>query len=102
MPDGFALGSLLVAREYSKKMLISLSIVLALATPVGAIVSYYLLKGLAANAGLFLGMSSGLFIYISTAHMLPEAHHARPPAHLQISSSFIIGILLGFTPMFIK
>ena len=102
LPDGFTLGSLLVAKEYSKKMLLGLSFVLALATPVGAIFSYYLLKGFSVNAGLFLGLSSGLFIYISTAHMLPEAHHARPPAHLQISSSFIVGVILGLGPLLIK
>lgn len=98
IPDGFALGTLLIAKKHTKRSLLGLSFLLALATPVGAILSFYLLKGLSLNAGLFLGLSAGTFIYISTAHMLPEAHHAKAEAHMQISSSFIAGILLGLLP----
>lgn len=46
----------------------------ALTTPIGAFVAYPLVSGLGQRSlGLLLGFVSGVLIYISAAHLLPEA-----------------------------
>ncbi|MFB1064708.1 ZIP family metal transporter [Natrinema sp. H-ect4] len=46
----------------------------ALTTPIGAFVAYPLVSGLGqSDLGLLLGFVSGVLIYVSAAHLLPEA-----------------------------
>ncbi|QSG11104.1 putative divalent heavy-metal cations transporter [Halapricum desulfuricans] len=46
----------------------------ALTTPIGAFVAYPLVSGLGSDElGLLLGFVSGVLIYVSAAHLLPEA-----------------------------
>ncbi|WP_336037322.1 ZIP family metal transporter [Halobacterium yunchengense] len=46
----------------------------ALTTPIGAFVAYPLVRGLGpSQLGLMLGFVSGVLIYVSAAHLLPEA-----------------------------
>jgi ZIP family zinc transporter len=46
----------------------------ALTTPIGAFVAYPLVSGLGrSHLGLLLGFVSGVLIYVSAAHLLPEA-----------------------------
>jgi ZIP family zinc transporter/zinc and cadmium transporter len=47
----------------------------ALATPVGAVLAYFLLRGVSNELiGLALGFSAGTFLYISASDLVPETH----------------------------
>lgn len=76
--DGVALASLLLASGRSWRRTLQLSALLALMTPVGALITVPLLAGLSQPAmALLLGLSGGSFIYIAMADILPELHKSH-------------------------
>ena len=89
--DGLALSSLLLMAGQTRTKTILSSIAIAIATLLGAVLSYSLL-GLSPPPVLLsslLGISGASFIYISTSDLLPELHRERELSH-------IIFLLLGF------
>lgn len=74
-------------------------LVAALTTPVGAFIAYPLVQQLSNDIlGLALGFVSGVLIYVSASHLLPEAseHEKR-----HSTFAFIAGIVFTFVMMFI-
>jgi zinc transporter ZupT len=88
--DGLALSSLLmIAGETRKKTILS-SIAIAIATLLGAVLSYSLIgSSPPILLSSLLGISGASFIYVSTSDLLPELHRERKFSHL-------IFLLLGF------
>lgn len=75
VPDGFCLGALLQCKGYKPKSAGTLLGAFSLATPLGALLTYYGLRfGGTVDTGLALGLAAGSFLYVATADMLPEAH----------------------------
>jgi zinc and cadmium transporter len=76
--DGFTLTSLLQAAGYPKAKRWALSLVLALATPLGAFLSFYSAGPLPGAAiGAVLGVATGSFLYVGAADLLPRLHEAH-------------------------
>ncbi len=78
LPEGaFTYGLLIANGEKELKSLI-IGWIVALATPVGTVITFILLRGLGPNIlGFMLALSAGTFIYVGTADLLPQIHR-RP------------------------
>lgn len=73
-------------------------VVAALTTPIGAFVAYPLVSELGrAHLGLTLGFVSGVLIYVSAAHLLPEAT-AHEKKHSTLT--FLAGVALALFIVF--
>lgn len=89
-PEGLAASSLLLATNYSKrKILIFLSLI-AIATPVGAILTNLFLGTVnSLFLSLALGISAGTFIYIGSTDLIPHLHKKM---NKKVFFSFLIGV----------
>ena len=83
-----------------KKAGIYAFLVAALTTPIGAFIAYPLVRNLSNDIlGLALGFVSGVLIYVSASHLLPEA---REYEKKHSTLAFIIGIIFALFIMFTK
>ncbi len=90
--DGLTRTSLLHTAHYYKLKEISLSLLLATATPIGAILTYIGAAHLTNLAiGIVLGISAGSFLYVAAADLLPRLHESKDRYNLVY---FLIGILI--------
>ncbi len=87
LPTTFSLTSILLFRHYSKRVIVLFLSLFSLATPLGTIVAYVLLK----NQGEHLvtaaiTISAGTFLAIATSDLLPELHpeHAGGNGYLNL------------------
>lgn len=75
--DGVTLVSLLLHSGRSPRAALKYGLLLAAATPAGALVAAPLLRGLPPGTEAFLlGLSGGSFLYIAMADILPRLHKA--------------------------
>jgi zinc and cadmium transporter len=95
--DGLALTSLLRAAGYSRTKEWLLACLLALATPVGALLSFRWSGPLPSVAmGAVLGVATGSFLYVGAADLLPRLHQAHDR---QCLAFFLLGlVVVGVLP----
>jgi ZIP family zinc transporter/zinc and cadmium transporter len=75
IPDGLSVSTIMLHSGFTKKEASKGSSFVALATPVGAVLAYFLLRGVSSEMiGLALGFSAGTFLYISASDLIPETH----------------------------
>ncbi|MDO8507878.1 MAG: ZIP family metal transporter [bacterium] len=75
IPDGISVSSIMLHSGFTKKDTSRNSSLVAIATPIGAILAYFLLRGVSNDwIGLALGFSAGTFLYISASDLIPETH----------------------------
>jgi len=99
LPEGiFTFGILVHSHLSIKKSIIYTSLV-ALATPVGAIISYFAIKSI---EPLFLGnmlaFAAGTFIYIAASDLIPQTHKVSRKANVPfvLAGSVFIMIIATF------
>lgn len=98
--EGVITFSFLVTGGVSKKKAILYAfLVAALTTPVGAFVAYPFVKDLSDPVlGLALGFVVGVLIYISAAHLLPEAgEHEKEHSYAAFLSGVILSLLIMYS-----
>ncbi len=93
---GVALASLLLKSGRDYRRTFWLSLVKALMTPLGALITAPLLAGVSQpTMALLLGLSAGSFIYIAMADILPELHkHKEPLAQLIYPFGYAVAYLI--------
>jgi zinc and cadmium transporter len=75
MPDGMSITSILLAAGWSRRKVALLSLLFSLTTPAGALLAYAFLRALSPeNIAVAIGISSGTFLAIATADILPQVH----------------------------
>jgi len=75
MPDGISITSILLSVGWSRRKVALLSVLFSLTTPAGALLAYLFLRTLSPeNIAIALGISSGTFLAIATADILPQVH----------------------------
>ncbi|RJO62303.1 ZIP family metal transporter [candidate division WS5 bacterium] len=75
IPDGLSVATIMLHSGFSKKDTSRNSTFVALATPIGAILAYFLLRNVSNDfIGSALGFSAGTFLYISASDLIPETH----------------------------
>ena len=87
-PAALALSSLLVkGKEYTKKKILLSMFIFALATPIGALVAFFVFQGLdnyiIATA---LGISAGTFLFISIGDLLPTVYEEHEKGYKNLVS----------------
>ncbi|MFA5866406.1 MAG: ZIP family metal transporter [Actinomycetota bacterium] len=98
VPEGvFTYGLLIASHEPERKSLI-ISWIVALATPVGTLLTYSALQGLGPDVlGIMLALSGGTFVYVGTADLLPQIHRRPNVKALSIMlAGVIFVVLLGY------
>jgi zinc and cadmium transporter len=93
-PSALSLTGILIEGGYKKKKIIQLAVIFALTTPVGALLSFFILKNL--NEVIIawaIGISAGTFLCIATSDLLPLVHQQNKKKHLNLLS-LITGLLI--------
>ena len=99
--EGVITFTLLLKSGFSvKKSAVVAFFVAALSTPVGALVAYPAISRVSdSTLGLTLGFVAGVLIYLSAAHLLPEAEEGNKK---HSSLAFFLGVSLALLLMFIE
>lgn len=74
-PEGTTTMSILLHSQIKKSKAIFYAILVAIATPIGAIASYFAFNNINETfLGMALGIAAGSFIYIAASELIPEIH----------------------------
>jgi zinc and cadmium transporter len=94
-PAALALSSILVkSGEYSRNKILISMVIFALATPLGAILSGHILKGLDEYVVVTaLGVTAGTFLFISIGDLLPTVYEEHEKGYKNLAS-LCLGILV--------
>lgn len=103
-PEGLTSGALLILLGYSRKKIFFLIFLVAVATPVGAILSFFSIgffnpDSIIPFLSSFLGLAAGTFIYVGVADLLPHSHRIKD---LKVTLIFLSGVLLIIIGHFLK
>ncbi len=91
-PEGITTTGILIYTKTERRKLIFYSILVAIATPIGALISYVLLKNISGVIlGALLSLAAGSFIYIATADLIPETHKV---SNIKNTFVFLSGVLI--------
>ncbi|MEM7819922.1 MAG: ZIP family metal transporter [Candidatus Aenigmatarchaeota archaeon] len=90
-PEGLVTTSLMLGTKYSKKIAFLSSFIVAIATPIGAIVTLIFLPSVPQYIiGVGIMFTAGTFIYVGTSDILPRIHKK---SDWSIILTFLIGFL---------
>jgi len=94
IPDGIAIASILFFAKELKKTVINYSILISSVTPIGTLITLFLIHDISAKmVGGLLAFSSGFFTYIAASDLIPQTHKERG---FQNFLYIIIGIAIMF------
>lgn len=99
-PEGLSIMGLLFHAGFTRKRGLIYSIIVALATPVGAVASSLLLRGIEPHLlGALLGAAAGSFLYIAASDLIPQTREHRSPYIIPLVISgmltlFALGLVL--------
>ncbi len=92
MPDGITITSILLHTKTPRRKTVLLSSIVALATPLGALIAFFFLRGVPQHVlGILVALTAGSFIYLAAADLLPETHKMR---HRANALFFFIGVAI--------
>ena len=75
LPEGISTVSILLHNNYPRQKAIFLSFLVALATPVGAVISLLFVRAMSEGLlGILLAVAAGSFLYVASADLIPEIH----------------------------
>lgn len=95
MPDGITITGILLHSGMQKNKIILLSSMVALFTPLGAIISFFFLKNISHQIlGILIALTAGSFLYLAASDLLPETHHAQKKENAAFFFTGIIVIVL--------
>ncbi len=84
-PEGLSMMAILLHAGLTRSRALAYSVVVALATPVGALVSYVALQGIRADVlGGLLGIAAGSFLYIAASDLIPETRRQSSPYNVPL------------------
>lgn len=98
-PAALALSSILMkGGEYTRQKIVVSMFLFALATPVGALLSLFFLKGVDPYfVGVAIGISAGTFLYIAIGDLLPTVHQESEKKYRNLAC-----LCLGIFAMFLS
>ncbi len=99
--EGIITYSVLIQGGFSKrKAAVYALFIAALTTPIGAFIAYpFINKVSTSTLGLLLGFVTGVLIYISAAHLLPEAREYEKKHSIW---AFVAGVILALLMILLK
>ncbi len=85
-PEGLSMTAIALGASYGRQRAFLLSLVVALATPPGAVAAYAGVRGIADPVlRLLLGVAAGSFLYVGATDTLPQLHRQQDPGPLPFS-----------------
>jgi zinc and cadmium transporter len=94
LPSSLALTGILLHCEYPRRRIVAMIGFFALATPLGAVISFSVLSDLTGSMlHAAIGFSAGTFLAIATADLLPQVHSA-PEGRFRNLFALFAGILV--------
>ena len=100
LPEGAFTYGLLIGSGATEHRSLIIGWVVALATPVGTVLTYLALQGLGQGIlGIMLALSGGTFIYVGLADLLPQVHrrpNIRKLAVVLAGIAFVVAVSLIF------
>lgn len=94
LPEGLSIMSVMLAADYEEKPAMLRVALIALGTPVGALISYFFLTGIVPSfIGYALAFSAGTFIYIAASDLIPQTHDCKSINTLVMFAFGIITLL---------
>lgn len=94
VPEGISITGILLHTNTPRPKVIFYSVLVALATPVGAIGSYFFIHNVSTSVlGILLAATGGSFLYLAAADLLPETHRSgnRASAVFFFLGVFMVG-----------
>ena len=93
-PSALSLTGILIQGGYKRAKIIKLVIIFALTTPIGAVITFFVLSNLHENTLAWaIGISAGTFLYIAISDLLPFVHQHNPRKYYNLAS-LMLGLLL--------
>ena len=96
LPEGAFAYGLLIADGQSKRKSLLIGWIVALATPVGTVITYMALRGMGTGVlGIMLAFAAGTFIYVGVADLLPQIHKKpdyKAMAVMLLGVGFVLGV----------
>ncbi|AJF62808.1 MAG: Zinc transporter ZupT [archaeon GW2011_AR20] len=91
LPEGLTAMAVLMHAKFKKIKSLIYSFLVAIATPVGAILTYYFIKSISEGfLGFLLALAAGSFLYVGASDLVPETHEQYKGMN---AVYFVIGIL---------
>ncbi len=93
LPEGVMTTGILLHSGMKKSKILAYSILVAVATPIGAIISYFALPPGISDAiiGILLALAGGSFVYVAAVDLIPETQKELKLLNI---ASLIAGVLL--------
>jgi ZIP family zinc transporter/zinc and cadmium transporter len=101
LPAGMNITALLLHSGYGRRRTLIMSLIVAAATPIGAVAAHFLFQGVSpAVLGGLLACSAGSFIYIAAADLLPETHRNSRKSNIILVIAgallvYMVGVLIN-------
>ncbi|MBI3286539.1 MAG: ZIP family metal transporter, partial [Chloroflexi bacterium] len=101
IPEGFSIASILLYDGFTRVRTLIYSTIVALATPAGALLAFFLLEDVSTGMlGFLLAVAAGSFLYIAASDLIPETHqsHSAVTVFLVLAGAALIvgaGAILG-------
>jgi len=98
LPNGITVAAILIYASMKRTRVFFYSLIVALAAPLGAIISYIFLRGISPHLiGALLALAAGSFIYIAAADLIPETHRVQNKLHpIILLSGVLVLIIVGY------
>jgi len=100
-PEGLVTYSTLIHSNFNKNKSLLFSILVSIATPLGAILAFPFIEKFTENIlGALLALAAGSFLYIASSDLIPETHEKFSKLNallvvLGVSGLFLIEMFLG-------
>ncbi len=94
LPVGISVTAIFLHSGFGRKKTVVRAWIVALATPVGALISFFLVQSIdEALLGLLLAFSAGSLIYVGASDLLPETHKSFKKSNILL---VLIGVSLVY------
>jgi len=99
LPVGISVTSMLIHDKVNRTKIIRIGILIAIATPIGALLSFMITQTMPKELlGILLAVSAGSFVYLGASDLLPETHKKHRKSNiamvfLGVGMVFLVSLL---------
>ncbi|MBU2577618.1 ZIP family metal transporter [Patescibacteria group bacterium] len=94
LPEGISSMAIMLYGKYPVSKAVGYSSLVALATPLGAVISLFALRGVSESfVGLLLAVAAGSFLYVAASDLIPEIHRKSKTWNIALT---FIGVTIPF------
>ncbi|OQX87175.1 hypothetical protein B6D60_04460 [candidate division KSB1 bacterium 4484_87] len=94
LPASLSLSSLLIKEHYSNKSISLIILLFSLMVPIGAFVTFLLLRGTSQTViGYLIAFSAGTFLHVAADDLIPEVHRHFAYRYVRLVA-FLVGLVV--------